>query len=103
MTAEETFDQAATDIFNKLGVDGVYHPNVGDPVSLKVNVEKGNILSPDDFEMQTWQPGITIEAILENLGKEPDIDETIVVGSTTYTVASVIENDGRFCKVEVTE
>ena len=45
--------------------------------------------------------GITIEAMLKDLGREPDRDDTFVLAGTTYTVLAVIENDGRFVRVSV--
>ncbi|GAG30475.1 unnamed protein product [marine sediment metagenome] len=107
-TAEEIFNQAAIDIFNKQGVAALYTPSVGDPVSCQVDIERDVDLEPDGFNAQIWGRGITVEGILSVLGKEPDTDETFTITEgdfidTVYTVKTIIENDGRFVKAVVKE
>lgn len=107
-TAEEIFDQAAEDIFDKEGVAALYTPSVGDPVICQVDVERDVDLEPAGFESQIWGRGVTIEAILSVLGKEPNTGETFKITegnyiNTVYTVQTVLENDGRFVKVVVKE
>jgi len=101
MTAEGIFDQAAEDIFNQIGQDAVFTPSAGDPVACKVNIERDVDLEPHGYDSQVWGRGITIEAILSILGKEPDQDENFTVEETEYTVQTVQENDGRFVKMVV--
>lgn len=93
---EEIFDNAASVLFNRIGRDAVYQPVTGDPVSCKVVIERDVDLEPSGFSAQIWGKGITIEAILSELGKEPDAEETFTVDGITYTVLTVKENDGRF-------
>jgi hypothetical protein len=101
MTADEIFNEAAEDLFDQLGQDAIFTPTMGDPVNCKVNLEHDVDLQPGGFDSQVWGEGITIEAILSVLGKEPDQGETFTVGETDYTVQTVQENDGRFVKVVV--
>ena len=98
---EEIFDQAAEDIFNQMGQDAIYTPNAGYPVECKINLERDVDLEPHGFDSQVWGRGITIEAILSVLGKEPDSGETFMVGETVYKVQTVQANDGRFVKMVV--
>lgn len=105
-TAEEIFNQAAEDIFDKQGVAATYTPSIGDPVVCQVNVVRGIDLEPQGFDSQVWGSGITLEAVLSVIGKEPDTDETFTITEgdyedTVYTVLTVLENDGRFVKVAV--
>lgn len=106
-TAEEIFNQAAEDIFDKQGVAATYTPSVGDPVeNCKIDVVRGVELEPQGFDSQIWGSGTTIKALLSVLGKEPDADETFTITEgdyedTVYTVLVVLENDGRFVKVAV--
>ena len=102
MTDPETiFDAAAVDIFNALGRDAVYQPASGDPVSLKVNIEQAVALQPDGYEARVYAEGDVLEYLLADAGKEADRGETFTIGSTTWTVQSVLRNDGRFVSVAV--
>ncbi|MBW2342509.1 MAG: hypothetical protein JRF53_00590 [Deltaproteobacteria bacterium] len=101
MTAEEIFDKAEERIFDRLGKDAVFTPAVGDPVSCKVNLEKGSDFQPGGLDAQVWGSETSIEYRLAEVGKEADRDEVFTVGGTDYTVKDVMENDGRFVKVAV--
>ena len=100
-TAETIFDSAAEDIFNALGQAATYTPAVGPAVSCQVVVEHEVEYGPSGFDASTWERGTTIEAILSDLPAEPDSGATFLVGTTTYTVKRVLENDGRFVKLAV--
>lgn len=103
MSEEDTFDEIGEDLFDDLGVDATFTPSVGDPVSCKVNLEIGVDLQPGGLDAQVWRSETTIEYRLAEVGKEADRDETFTVGGTVYTVKDVVENDGRFVKVNVKE
>ena len=98
---EEIFNQAAEDIFSEIGQDAIFTPSVGDSVECKVNLERDVDLEPHGFDSQIWGRGITIEAILSVLGKEPDSGESFTVDETVYKVQTVQANDGRFVKMVV--
>lgn len=98
---ETAFDKAAGDLFNRIGRDGVYQPVTGDPVDCKVVIEFDVDLEPLGFNAQVWGRGITIEAILSMLGKEPDAQETFTVDAIVYEVQTVQKNDGRFVTIVV--
>lgn len=101
MTADDIFDQAAENLFDQMGRDAIFTPVMGDPVNCRVNLERDVDLEPHGFDSQIWGRGVTIEAILSVLGKEPDKGETFTVRETVYEVMTVQENDGRFVKVVV--
>jgi len=100
MSTEDTFDTATEDIFNLLGVDGIFTPNIGDTVECKVHLVTGIVNEPYT-DSKVWGTDKTVEAILDVIGKEPDKDETFTIGGVVYTVCTVIANDGRFVTVTV--
>ena len=81
----------------------VYRPATGDPRSCQSRVRKSNILQPGGFTSSVSVQEITIEAALDDLGKEPVRDETFTApDGTVYKVLSSPENDGHTVKVQVT-
>lgn len=84
-------------------VTSVFLPSGGPSCSCQIMISRGVSLQPGGFESAVSAQGITIEAALDDLGKEPDRGETFTVLSpaTVYTVLSVIENDGHTVKVQV--
>lgn len=106
MTAEDIFEQAAEDIFDKEGIAATYTPSVGDPVPCQIDYMQNVNLEPEGYDSQIWGTGKTVEAILSILGKEPDTDETFTITEGKYidtvlTVQTVLENDGLFVTVVV--
>ncbi len=102
MTDIETiFDDAAEKLFNRIGRDAIYTPVVGSPVNCKIVIERDVDLEPLGFNAQIWGRGITIEAVLSELGKEPDAEETFTVDGIIYEAQTVKENDGRFVLIIV--
>lgn len=98
---ETIFDNAAEDLFNRIGRDAVYQPIVGSPVSCKIVIERDVDLEPFGLNAQVWGKGITIEAILSVLGKEPDAEETFTVDGIIYEVQTIKENDEIFVTMVV--
>ena len=82
-------------------VTATYTPSSGPTKSCAIMIEKGNLEQPSGFVSAVSVQGITIEAALDDLGKEPDRGENFTVGSTVYTVLSVQENDGHTVKLQV--
>ena len=101
MAYDDVIDGSLADIFSVMGRSATYNPSGMDPVSLKVILEKDVELQPGGYSSQVWEKGSTIEALLDDLGKEPDRDETIVIGSDTWTIQSIERNDGRCVKMVV--
>ena len=101
MSIEDTFDTVAENIFRTIGVLAIYTPSVGDPVpDIYVNLVRGTDPEPENYT-KVWGQNITIEAILSDLGKEPNMGETFTISEVVYTVQTVEENDGRFVKMVV--
>lgn len=101
MSEEATFDDMGDTIFSHLGVDAVFTPAAGDPVSLKVHFVNELAMQPNTYEARAWQGERSIEFVLSDIGREPNRGETFTVNSTDYKVQAVTENDGRFCTVSV--
>jgi hypothetical protein len=78
-----------------------FTPTTGAAKVVSVIIDKSVDLQPAGFSSAVVAQSITIEAILAELGKEPDRDETFTVSGTVYTVLSVVENDGYTVKVQV--
>ena len=104
---KDVFTDALRAAFDKLsGIDpdlrdAVYRPNPGDPVALKIHVRKEQQLQPDGFTAEVQALATTAEAILADLGKEPERGETFETETETFTVKSVLSNDGKTVKVIV--
>lgn len=98
---ETAFDNAAYNLFSRIGRDAVYQPVTGSPVDCKIVIGRDVGLEPLGLSAQVWGRDITIEAILSVLGKEPDTQETFTVDAIVYEVQTVQENDGRFVTVVV--
>ena len=102
MSEEAAFDTMADDLFDQLGVDATFTPAAGDPVALKVFFKSELAFQPTSYETRSWQGEISIEFVLDDLGREPNRGETFTYDSVVYTVQGILLNDGRFCTVAVT-
>jgi hypothetical protein len=102
MSEEATFDEMGEDLFDALGVDATFTPAAGDPIPLKVDFKNDIALQPTGYETRSWQGEKTIEFVLDEIGREPNRGEKFEIDGTDYTVQSIVENSGRFCKVTVT-
>lgn len=88
------FGDALSDIVNsELGEDAVYTPVSGTVKALRVFIERDISMQPTGFEGQVFERGTIIEALLADLGGEPDPGATFVVGGETYTVRTIQDND----------
>lgn len=88
---------ALRDIYNntEIGSDAVYYPVSGAPVSLRVIVNRNVLLQPASMNAQVCEHGVTIEAIIADLGKEPARGEKFLVDAEMFTVQSIEKNDGQ--------
>ena len=101
MSEESAFDNMADDLFDTMGPDATFTPLVGSPVSLNVNLVSEMDFQPGGYESSVHDVTKTIEYLYDDIGREAKRGETFLIGSTTYTVEAVLENDLRFCKVSV--
>ena len=106
------FAEALPDIFEAAAEAAVFTPAVGDAIPCMVFIEFNVMLQPSGAEAQIWQRGTTIEALLSEIGREPDRGETFTVfpdeisrsagiNGTAYAVQAILENDGLTVKMVV--
>ena len=101
------FGEALPDVFTEAGEAAIFTPSGGAPVPCFVIPAFNVMLQPAGMEAQAWQRGTTIEALLSDVSDigigttEPNRGDTFLVDGATYTVQSVLENDGLIVKVVV--
>jgi len=102
-TSDEIFLSALRDIYNSaVGADAVYAPLSGSSVSCRVILNRSVVLQPVSMETQVVEYGMTIEAILADLGRIPARGETFTIGAEIFTVQSISRNDGDEIELIVT-
>lgn len=89
-------------IFGALGDSSTFTPSGGAAKTCSVVITFNVMLQPTGVESQVWQGGTTIEALLSEITNEPNRGDVFVVDGVSYTVQSVLENDGVSVKVVVT-
>lgn len=93
---------ALASVFDAHGVAASYTPYGGAAVACTVILHKATAPQPQGYEAQAWGPGTTIESRLSETTSEPNRNDTFLIGSTTYTVQEVLENDDYVVKTAVT-
>jgi hypothetical protein len=95
---------ALPEMFAALGEEATFTPLAGDPVDCHILIDFDVDLQPDGYQTTAWQRGTVIEALLSEIGKEPDRGDvfTCPIGGTQYTVQKVTGNDGLTVKMAVT-
>jgi len=101
MTIQAILDSAMTDLFNTVGEDATYTPVTGDACACKVWVMKDVEMQPFDFNAQAVERQTILECLVSEVSETPQRGATFLAGTTTYTVQSVKENDGRILKLVV--
>jgi hypothetical protein len=101
MGITDILDFAGDAIFAAAGQSATFTPTAGAAVTLSVDVSRKTEYQVQGFETGAAGSEITVEAILDDLGSLPTRGATFLVGTTTYTVTHILENDGRFVKCAV--
>lgn len=102
MGLRAVFAGALPGIFTAAGEAAVFTPATGDPIPCFVFIDFNVMLQPSGMEAQVWETGTTIEALLSDIGREPDRGETFTVDGVVYTVKAIATNDGLTVKMVVT-
>ncbi len=102
MTIAEIFAQANLDIFNTLGVPATYTPVAGTPFPIQALISTTFQTQPSGMGSETWAQHITVEFMLSELPGEPAPGDTVSDGTSTYTLAAPLENNGQISKWVVT-
>jgi hypothetical protein len=91
----DVFSNALRDIFaSALACDATFTPQGGSSVGCSVIVNRGVLLQPSGMDTQVFERGTTIEAMLSEIGAEPNRGDVFVIGAETFTVQSIDSNDG---------
>ncbi|VVS95351.1 head-tail joining protein [Desulfoluna spongiiphila] len=102
MALDDVFDQAAADMWAIVGSEAMFRPVGVTPVPCLIEVERDVELQPDSYEATVIERGITVEAMVAEVG-EPKRGDVFEAGGVSYTVRKIVENDGQFVKVVVNE
>lgn len=106
MGLRAVFAAALPDIFEAAAEEAVFTPATGDSIPCLVFIDFNVQLQPAGMEVQIWQQGTTIEALLSEIGREPNRGEIFTLDipsdDTVYTVQAILENDGLTVKAVVT-
>jgi len=105
MTEQTVWDQMADDLINDpdFGIDAVFHPAVGDSVSLKIFFDQDYEGHPGGFLQSTSGYQKTVEYLLTDIGRLAYPNEKFVFSGATHEVIAPVEHErgGRFVKVIV--
>ena len=103
MTEAAAFNQMAEDVRDILFEDGIFIPEIGDRVSLKIFYDQRMSDQPVGMVGTALALEQEIEFLFSDLGRLPEPGEEFLIDSVYYVVQKVIEHDiqGRFCKVMV--
>jgi hypothetical protein len=101
MGLRAVFAGALPGIFTAAGEAAVFTPATGSPIPCFVFIDFNVMLQPSGMEAQVYEQGTAIEALLLDIGREPNRGETFTVGGVVYTVKAPISNDGLTVKCVV--
>jgi hypothetical protein len=101
MGLRAVFAEALPGIFKAAGEEAIFTPATGDPIDCHVFIDFNVMLQPAGVETQIWERGTTIEALLSEIGREPNRGESFEVDDVEYSVQAILENDGLTVKMVV--
>lgn len=103
MGLRAVFAAALPKMMEAMGEAASFGPETGDAIPCVVFINHNVLLQPGSAEAQVWERGTTIEALLSEIGDEPERGETFTVDGILYTVQAILENDGLTVKAVVTK
>jgi hypothetical protein len=101
MATDDVFESMARRNLAILGDWATWTSRGNVPRRVRVWLEQETSPQVDGFESVVYAAGWTVEAMLDDLRKEPDKGETFAVNGMVFSVTSILENDGRFVKAAV--
>jgi hypothetical protein len=102
MSLEATFDEVAGVLNDIHGIDAVFTPRVGVPVSLKVTTIREFSELPGNMSGSVPSGTRRFELLYTDIGRLPLKGEKLTVGGVTYVIDSTSElQDERFVEVIV--
>jgi len=102
MVFADIIEDFADALLEEMGVDAIFTPASGPPISLKVSFQEEILLQPGGSTAEVYAPSKTIEFFFSAIGRKPVEGETFTIGITVYRVVSILTSeDAFFCKCEV--
>ncbi len=99
----DVFAAALADIFDsEIGSDAVFKPASGPDVPCRIIINRDILMQPESMTAQVYERGTSIEAQISQLGRAPVRGEQFAVGAETFTVQSLVRNDGMTVEAIVT-
>lgn len=81
--------------FNDFGESAIFTPAIGQTIPCKVFLETMQNEEPLGFDIQVaTQDGITVEALIADIGRLPVTGETFTIATVIYTVVRTTKTDG---------
>ncbi|SEM79016.1 hypothetical protein SAMN04489760_14811 [Syntrophus gentianae] len=102
MGIKEDMAAALPEMFEVLGEPATFSPSGGTPAACHILIDFNVDLQPDGFQSTAWQRSTVIEAVLSDIGSEPNRGDVFRYNGMDYTVQKVTFNDGLSVKVAVT-
>jgi hypothetical protein len=104
----DVFDNMIRTVFAALdGKDddmtaATYTPTTGDPVLIeRIHFRQESFESPDPFTFRGLQTEKTVEALIEDFGRQPDIGDTLTISGVDYEITEAFLTDGRTIKAVI--
>ncbi len=101
MGLREDMDAALPEMFEVLGEAATFSPSGENPAACHILIDFNVDLQPDGFQTTAWQRSTVIEAVLSEIGIEPNRGDVFRYNGTDYTVQKITFNDGLSVKVAV--
>lgn len=100
----DVFAAALADIFDsEIGSDAVFKPASGPDVpDCRIIINRDILMQPESMTAQVYERGTSIEAQISQIGRAPVRGEQFAVGAETFTVQSLVRNDGMTVEAIVT-
>jgi len=98
---DDVFSDAMADLADTIGDAATFTPSGGDPVACHVDLSSEVEEQPDGLSAGAWPQTQTVEALLSEIGAEPNRGDVFTIAGTDYTVKRVMENDNIFVKMAV--
>lgn len=90
------FTNLDAELINAFGESATYTPNGGGPTSIDVVIEKDVQEVDDGYISERQNHGLIADRTVT-----PQAGDTLKVGTTTYTVARLVSDDGYLMRVQL--
>ena len=108
-TMSEAVEAAMVKLWAFAADAGTYIPAVGDPVSLRIRIDKHEFQEPDGLTTTVSGDEIRAKVLISEIGQEPvsktpnRAGDILSVGWVNYEITEVVEKDNSFYTCAVRE